>query len=205
MTMKSNLLPTGSSPLERAAAIALAEIERIPVPIRQLWHPDKCPVRLLPYLAWAFSVDRWDINWPEKAKRDAIKAAMFIHQHKGTIGALRRVVEPLGYLIQVIEWWQTGDAPGTFRLDIGVNENGITEEMFFELEALIEGAKPVSRHLTGLAIEMESTGTFYAAVANFDGEMTTVYPYIPTEITVSGISVQGMAIHLIDTIEVATS
>lgn len=58
MTMKSDLLPTGSSPLERAAAIALAEIERIPVPIRQLWHPDKCPVRLLPYLAWAFSVDR---------------------------------------------------------------------------------------------------------------------------------------------------
>ncbi|WGL95305.1 phage tail protein I [Arsenophonus nasoniae] len=203
--MKSDLLPTGSSPLERAAAKALAEIERIPVPIRQLWHPDKCPVRLLPYLAWAFSVDRWDMNWPEKAKREAIKSAMFIHQHKGTIGALRRVVEPLGYLIRVIEWWQTGDTPGTFRLDIGVNENGITEEMFFELEALIEGAKPVSRHLTGLAIELESTGTFYTAAANFDGEMTTVYPYTPTEITASGMSVQGMAIHLIDTVEVTSS
>lgn len=205
MTMKNDLLPTGSSPLERAAATALAEIERIPVPIRQLWQPDKCPVHLLPYLAWAFSVDRWDINWPEKAKREAIKSAMFIHQHKGTIGALRRVVEPLGYLIRVIEWWQTGDAPGTFRLDIGVNENGITEEMFFELEALIEGAKPVSRHLKGLAIELKSTGTFYTPAANFDGEMTTVYPYTPTEITASGMSVQGMAIHLIDTVEVTSS
>lgn len=203
--MKSDLLPTGSSPLERAAAKALAEIECTPVPIRQLWQPDKCPVRLLPYLAWAFSVDRWDMNWPEKAKRDAIKSAMFIHQHKGTIGALKRVVEPLGYLIQVIEWWQTGDAPGTFQLDIGVNENGITEEMFFELEALIEGAKPVSRHLKGLAIELESTGTFYIAAANFDGEMTTIYPYTPIEITTSGMSVHGIAIHLIDMIEVATS
>ncbi|WGL96653.1 phage tail protein I [Arsenophonus nasoniae] len=203
--MKNDLLPTGSSPLERAAAIALAEIERIPVPIRQLWQPDKCPVRLLPYLAWAFSVDRWDINWPEKAKREAIKAAMFIHQHKGTIGALKRVVEPLGYLIRVIEWWQTGDAPGTFRLDIGVNENGITEEMYFELEALIEGAKPVSRHLKGLAIELESTGTFYTASANFDGEMTTVYPYTPTEITASGMSIYGITIHLVDTIKVMTS
>ncbi|WGL97191.1 phage tail protein I [Arsenophonus sp. aPb] len=203
--MKNDLLPTGSSPLERAAALALAEIERIPVPIRQLWQPDKCPVHLLPYLAWAFSVDRWDINWPEKAKREAIKSAMFIHQHKGTIGALRRVVEPLGYLIRVTEWWQSGDAPGTFRLDIGVNENGITEEMFFELEALIEGAKPVSRHLKGLAIELESYGRFYYGLACFDGDITTVYPYTSTEINTTGEYMPGMAIHLIDMIEVATS
>ena len=42
---------------------------------------------------------------------------MFIHRHKGTIGALKRVVEPLGYIIKVTEWWQTDDPPGTFRLD----------------------------------------------------------------------------------------
>ncbi|WP_163420512.1 phage tail protein I, partial [Escherichia coli] len=76
-----------------------------------------------------------------EAKRDAIRQAYFIHRHKGTIAALRRAVEPLGYLIQVIEWWQDGEQPGTFRADIGVHEEGITEEMYQELERVIADAK----------------------------------------------------------------
>ncbi|EJT9819223.1 phage tail protein I, partial [Escherichia coli] len=102
----SRLLPTGSSPLEVAAAKACAEIEKTPVRIRELWNPDTCPANLLPWLAWAFSVDRWDEKWPEATKRAVIRDAYFIHCHKGTIGAIRRVVEPLGYLIEVREWWQ---------------------------------------------------------------------------------------------------
>lgn len=93
----SRLLPTGSSPLEVAAARACAEIEKTPVSIRELWNPDTCPANLLPWLAWSFSVDRWDDKWPEATKRAVIRDAYFIHCHKGTIGAIRRVVEPLGY------------------------------------------------------------------------------------------------------------
>lgn len=113
---------------------------------------DTCPANLLPWLAWAFSVDRWDEKWPEATKRAVIRDAYFIHCHKGTIGAIRRVVEPLGYLINVKEWWETNDPPGTFRLDIGVLESGITEEMYLEMERLIADAKPASRHLIGLNI-----------------------------------------------------
>lgn len=47
---------------------------------------------------------------------------------------------------------------GTFRLDIGVLESGITEEMYLEMERLIADAKPASRHLIGLNI----IGTFPA-------------------------------------------
>lgn len=80
----SRLLPTGSSPLEVAAAKACAEIEKTPVSIRELWNPDTCPANLLPWLAWAFSVDRWDEKWPEATKRAVIRDAHFIHCHKGT-------------------------------------------------------------------------------------------------------------------------
>ena len=125
----SRLLPTGSSPLEVAAAKACAEIEKTPVRIRELWNPDTCPANLLPWLAWAFSVDRWDDKWPEATKRAVIRDAYFIHCHKGTIGAIRRVVEPLGYLIEVREWWQLNEEPGTFRIVVGVLEQGITEEI----------------------------------------------------------------------------
>ena len=174
--MSNRLLPVGSSPLEVAAAAACAELAAMPVPLRDLWDPATCPVNLLPYLAWAFSVDHWDETWTEDAKRSVVAAAFFIHRHKGTIGAIRRVVEPLGYLIKLREWWETNGEPGTFTLDIGVLENGITEEMYLEMERMIADAKPVSRHLTGLALNLEAAGAIDVAGGQYDGELTTVYP-----------------------------
>ncbi|KHT35086.1 phage tail protein I [Pectobacterium carotovorum] len=200
--MNNSLLPVGSSELEIAAAKACAELSRTPIPLRQLCDPESCPSNLLPYLAWAFSVDRWDEKWPEVIKRQAIKSAYFIHRHKGTIGALRRVVEPFGYLIRIIEWWQNGEAPGTFRLDIGVQDSGITEETFYELERLIADAKPASRHLLGLNINLDTQGAAYVAATIYDGDDLTVYPYFPETITVSGLDVTGAALHLIDNVSV---
>ncbi|HGJ5857634.1 phage tail protein I [Arsenophonus nasoniae] len=203
--MHKTLLPTGSTALEKAASVALSQIKTLPIPLRTLMDPDTCPVHLLPYLAWSFSVDRWDKDWSEKTKREAIKAALFIHQHKGTIGALRRVVEPLGYLIRVIEWWKTGDAPGTFRLDIGVLESGITESMYHEIEALIEDAKPASRHLLGLSIQLETRGTFYTAAGVYLGDELTVYAYTPALISTRGTVQHAVALHLIDTVRISAS
>lgn len=196
------LLPPGSSPLEVAAAEAAAQIARVPVPLRTLWNPWQCPVALLPWLAWALSVDRWDFNWPEGTKRSVIASSFFVHQHKGTISALRRVVEPLGYLIEVREWWQLNEAPGTFRLIVGVLDLGITEAMYQELERLIEDAKPASRHLIGLAISLSSGGTAYAEAGCYDGDAMTVYPYLPEEIVVGGGSYPALSIHFIDNMRV---
>ncbi|WP_447876367.1 phage tail protein I [Serratia fonticola] len=174
--MNNRLLPVGSSALEVAAARACAELARIPVPVRDLWNPDTCPIALLPYLAWAFSVDHWDERWPDIVKRNVVTSAFYLHRHKGTLGAVRRVVEPLGYLIKVLEWWQNNDPPGTFRLDIGVLETGITEAMYQEMERMIADAKPVSRHLIGLNIVQDVQGQIYTGVGTFDGDTLTVYP-----------------------------
>ncbi len=203
--MAARLLPGNAHELERHAAEALAQIERVPVPLRDLWNPDTCPVELLPYLAWAFSVDRWSPSWPESAKRAAIRSAYFIHARKGTIGALRRVVEPLGYLIEVREWWEEVPAgvPGTFRLLIGVLDTGIDEAMYQELSFLIDDAKPLSRHLIGLAIGLEVRGRTYIGAAAVDGETLTVYPYAPGPIEVSSPAVLlGGAAHHIDTMSI---
>ncbi|WP_409161432.1 phage tail protein I [Pectobacterium sp. B2J-2] len=200
--MNNSLLPVGSSELEIAAAKACAELSRTPIPLRQLCDPESCPSNLLPYLAWAFSVDRWDENWPEIIKRQAIKDAYFIHRHKGTIGALRRVVEPFGYLIRISEWFQNGGEPGTFLLDIGVQDSGISEETFYELERLIADAKPASRHLLGLNINLDTRGAAYVAALSYGGDDLTIYPYFPETITVSGLDVTGAALHLIDNVSV---
>jgi len=201
--MSDRLLPIGSSALEVAAAAALASLGDMPVPLRALWNPRTCPVALLPYLAWAWSVDRWDSGWSEATKRDVVAASQYVHRHKGTIGAIRRVVEPLGYLIRVIEWWKTNETPGTFRLDVGVLETGITEEMYHELERLIADAKPCSRHLIGLSINLDAHGVIPVAVASYSGDELTVYPYTPEIIHVGGPVYSGAAIHLIDLTEVS--
>lgn len=200
----TQLLPGNATQLERLAAEALAQIQRVPVPMRDLVNPDRCPLELLPYLAWAFSVDRWDSRWPESAKRRAIRSAFLIHTRKGTIGALRRVVEPLGYLIEVVEWFNTvpQGVPGTFALKIGVLDTGITDEMYNELAWLIDDARPLTRHLTGLAITLATTGYLRLAAALTDGEEIDVYPPLARDIVVNGTFGHAGRTHHIDTLDV---
>jgi phage tail P2-like protein len=198
------LVPSNSTALERHAAQALAQIQRVPIPLRTLYNPDLCPLPLLPYLAWAFSVDRWDSGWSEPTKRAAIRSAYYIHSRKGTIGSLRRVVEPLGYLIEIIEWWQTEPVGqrATFALKVGVLETGITEEMYQELAWLIDDAKPLTRHLTGLAISLESTGRLCLSASLYEGDEIDVYPPILADIEVGGSFGLVGREHSIDTLDV---
>ena len=199
--MKS-LLPINSTQLERAMEATF--FEKTIVPLRDLYNADTCPVHLLPHLAWSWSVDRWDYRWTEATKRAAIKASYYIHAHKGTIGALRRVVEPLGYLIEIIEWFNMvpKGIPGTFALKVGVLDTGITEEMYQELERLIDDAKPVSRHLTDLAISLETQGVLNISVALYEGDEIDVYPPVMRDIEVTGsFGVVGRE-HSIDTLDV---
>lgn len=183
--MKS-LLPLNSTQLERA--IEAADIDITEVPLRSLYSPDSCPAHLLYHLAWAWSVDRWDDTWSEAVKRSVIRSAFYVHAHKGTIGALRRVVEPLGYLIEVREWWQSAPegVPGTFELQVGVLDTGITEEMYQELTRLIDDAKPLSRHLVGLAISLATTGYMRLGLSLSEGEEIDVYPPMAHAIDVGG-------------------
>jgi phage tail P2-like protein len=182
----TGLLPINSTLLERALDAATADLT--PIPLREIYDPLTCPVQILPFLAWECSVDRWDEAWPVNVKRAAISASYYIHKHKGTIGAIRRVVEPLGYLVQVREWWQSQPEgiPGTFALEVGVLETGITEATYEELVWLIDDAKPLTRHLTGLAISLETTGTFCLMACLCDGDEIDVYPPEPRDIEVTG-------------------
>jgi phage tail P2-like protein len=199
--MKS-LLPSNSTQLERALEAAF--YERTIVPLRTLYNPDTCPVHLLPHLAWAWSVDRWDYRWSEATKRAAIKASYYIHARKGTIGALRRVVEPLGYLVEIIEWFNTvpEGPPGTFALKVGVLDTGITEDMYQELDRLIDDAKPVTRHLTGLDITLETRLNAYVGFAVYDGDEIDVYPWNNPDLDVVIQGCHGVSEYNLDELDV---
>ncbi|HFT1084464.1 TPA: phage tail protein I [Serratia marcescens] len=172
----NSLLPPGSSQLERRAAEACADISDLNVPLRDLWNPARCPVKFLPYLAWAFSVDRWDEKWTAAEKRKAVTDAFYIHRRKGTVAAIRRVIEAMGYSMSIAEWWEVADPRGTFRLTIDVNDVGITDEIVKELDRLIGDARPVSRHIAGIVIATRTTGIISIGATVTHGDIITIYP-----------------------------
>ncbi|HGE8358453.1 TPA: phage tail protein I, partial [Serratia marcescens] len=143
---------------------------------RDLWNPARCPVKFLPYLAWAFSVDRWDEKWTAAEKRKAVTDAFYIHRRKGTVAAIRRVIEAMGYSMSIAEWWEVADPRGTFRLTIDVNDVGITDEIVKELDRLIGDAKPVSRHIAGIVIATRTTGIISIGATVTHGDIITIYP-----------------------------
>ncbi|KRA95870.1 phage tail protein [Pseudomonas sp. Root68] len=198
----SSLLPLNSTPLE--LAVEAANYENTLIPLRSLYNADTCPEHLLPYLASAWSVDRWNNTWTQEAKRTAIRSAYDVHARKGTIGALRRVVEPLGYLIDVVEWFDTmpEGVPGTFALEVGLNDAGITEELYEELAWLIDDARPVSRHMTNLALSLQTEGVLGIAVCVYEGEEIDVYPPAPQDIDVTGSFGPALCVDETDTLDV---
>lgn len=93
----SQMLPPSSTSLERSIdALAGDRLGRLPVLVSRLWNADTCPTSLLPYLAWATSVDEWDDRWSEDIKRAVIREARIIHALKGTPAAIRRALAALG-------------------------------------------------------------------------------------------------------------
>ncbi|HCD8259181.1 TPA: phage tail protein I [Klebsiella quasipneumoniae subsp. similipneumoniae] len=174
--MNNSLLPPSSTAWMRSAEGAAARLSAITVALRTLWTPTTCPVDLLPYLAWALSVDRWDKDWPAERKIAAIQQSYWLHRRKGTRAAVRRVIEGMGFSATFAEWFDVGDEPGTFRLEVDVNEVGLTPKTLDELNRLIGDAKPVSRHLAKMTIATSSRGVAWTGVAVFDGEIITVYP-----------------------------
>jgi len=105
------LLPPSTRRTERNAATTCAQAQALPIPLRTLWSPWNCPAHLLPYLAASWSVDRWDNQWPEATKRQVIANSYFVHSRKGTIGAIRRVVEPRRAPSSSISVYSTAASP----------------------------------------------------------------------------------------------
>ncbi len=94
---EENLLPETSGRAENALADAVASQFRFPIDARHLWNPHRCPAALLPWLAYALSVDEWNEAWPEGLKRNVIAASIEIHRRKGTVWAVRRAIDAAGF------------------------------------------------------------------------------------------------------------
>lgn len=147
------LLPPNASQLERALESAISRFADLPVSLRALVRPDTCPIELLPYLAWALSIDSWSSEWPEEVKRARVRYAIDIQRRKGTAESVRTVVESFGGAVALREWWQTNPPgqPHTFQLVVSLSGAGgapASAEFAEAVIAEVRRTKPVRSHFT---------------------------------------------------------
>lgn len=140
----SDLLPINATKQERALSITTARAGSVPVPVGELWDPYTCPLAVLPWLAWSLAVDPWDSNWTEAQKRQAIAESIAVHRVKGTIGALKRALQAIGYECLVND--QTG-TPYVFRVGIDVTTGAAVETAYAQAESIALKVKNARSHL----------------------------------------------------------
>lgn len=151
--MSKSLLPINATKPEKDIEASIERISDIPVPIKDLWNPQTCPEKLLPWLAWALSVDVWDSSWTTEIKRNVIAQSVSIHRIKGTVEAVEQALLTLGVQAELSEWFEHGGIPHTFYLTAWANSNLVDENepilnpwLYQTLKKTIDQVKPVRSH-----------------------------------------------------------
>lgn len=176
--MSNSLLPPNATPLERSTAEATARISDVPTPLRDLWNPDTCPAKLLPWLAWSLGVAAWKPYWSEQIKRQRIRQSVEIHRRRGTAQSVRRVVESFGAGVAIREWWQAEPkgTPHTFDLIISIRDDNYAAELQEDIIQEVHRVKPVRSHFTLVAGVSANGG-----IGTYVAARPTIYRRIQTE------------------------
>lgn len=182
----SDLLPYNATDQERALANTIARISDVPVLVREVWNPDTAPASVLPWLAWAFSVDDWDTNWTDEQKRNVIKQSVYSQRIKGTIGAVTRQLAALGHTIQILEWWQQvpEGQPYTFDVYITASQYPLTARDYNKVLEVIDTNKNLRSHMGQVTIVAKSLSNVTCATVSSLGSEISVksYGYVPAAV-----------------------
>ncbi len=174
-----NLLPPNATDFENKIVETSAQLTALDTDLSCLIRIDDAPSDFLSILAWQFSVDRWQDDWPDEIKRKQIKNSIKVHSHKGTNYALRQIVESFGFSLTIHEWWQESpmNEPGTFQITIDTNGKTLSERDEKTLVDLLKDAKPLTRELKAIETNvLNVNGETNIACAMYDGEEVTIYP-----------------------------
>lgn len=193
----TSLLPPSSTQAERALEqLAQTRLDALPEPLRALWSPRDCPEALLPWLAWALSVDQWSPDWPLALRRARVESAIDIQRVKGTRRAVERLVASFGGTVTMREWFET-DPPGdphTFQLVAALGGTGVaapSSDLIDAVVAEIHRTKPARSHFDfTLAVDVAGAiGTMAIGRAVVATRLTLTAP--PTEVPANTLAFDG--------------
>ena len=170
--MAHTLLPHSATSQERAIEQSIVRSSDFYPNYVRNWVPADVPENILPWLAWAYSVDEWPAAWPLAVRRDYTEQSYFIHRHKGTVGAVRRALRSVtgGDEMMLEEWFQYNGPVHTFTVtaeafDLWLRDGPpISPEFYRQIRAVVYASKPVRSHW-GLRVRVPSEASIGAASA----------------------------------------
>lgn len=152
------LLPANATKYERALEKTCARSFDLPVLINTLRNPWECPLNVLPWLAYEWSVDEWNESWTEQQKRATVAASIAVHKKKGTRGAVEDALNALDINVLAAEWWEfePKQEPGTFALR--VDDVMQAADAYTEVVRVVNAAKNTRSHLSYIEVPQSTPG-----------------------------------------------
>lgn len=202
----NSLLPPNASPFEQAVEASTARMGNAPVPNAQLWNPAQCPAHLLPWLAWALSIDEWDSQWSEATQRQFIANSVSVHKNKGTLGAVKRALASLNINTEITEWYEknsespnedqsengsTHGEPGTFTVSALIDHQGIDSALINNIDRIVQSNKRHSAHYT-LSLSLNSTANNTHLLGSTSANIATVEPWTLSELNSDSSSITAL-------------
>jgi phage tail P2-like protein len=163
--MSDTLLPPNATKFERALEGSTSRVSDVPILVRESWNPDTCPVELLPWLAWAFSVDSWDGSWDEATKRSVIRTAFDVQRRKGTVASVKTIRDSFGFSDGVLQ--EGLAAGGTWAQYKFTFTRLLTIAQCAAAQRAIRATAPSRDQL--LSFDHTSTPLYYNGAATYDG------------------------------------
>ncbi len=183
MSSPADLLPSNSTVLERAVAVAMAVRDLDADAIRDLWDVEKCPAQFLPILAWTLAVDFWELATTDRQRRNLIRGAIQWHRKRGTPWAVKQALAAFEFGGFEFDWKPKGAHWAEFDVSFNVTDRPVTEQTFEQVIRLIGAYKAGRSHLRNLTTVLTTRASVHVACATYGGDTVTVYPLQPKDMT----------------------
>lgn len=163
-----------SDPADAALAAAVDAIIKVPgakVKSLRVWDQvDNLDEAMLDELAWELDVDWYEDTMDIAAKRDTIKTAKLIKEHRGTKWAVEQIVINTFGDGTVLEWYEYGGKPYHFKVTTSYPLS--SQSLIDKFKKQIEAAKRKSTVLEAVEFYYEGTATEYVYSAPVAQELT---------------------------------
>jgi phage tail P2-like protein len=131
---------------------------------------------ILDELAWAFNLTDlqvWD-NATTASKRTLLSNIFAIRKKSGTRFALDNALGLVAVSSQVIEWWEEGAAPHTYRLRLFADAAPVTLLQLVEIGELVSRFARASQKLSEFAVESNQTSALVLSTVTTIGHFTEI-------------------------------
>lgn len=152
---------------------------------------DELPEGVLDRLARELDIDWYLGDESIETKRQLIKDSDFVHMHKGTAGAVERVIKACFGGGQIVEWTEYDGEPHHFKA--WTEDPAAVAQNLERFKWQLDSVKRYSSKLDAIVIAMEGTTNIHFGAALTDSERVVSIIDMPPGMAGTGTAPMGIA------------